>query len=84
MGRPIGSTRHLRIGNLKWCFVCQQYKDIGQFCRNKSKPDGLNDVCKACRTDYEKDYQHQYYLRHRDELLPKHRMSAIKSLRRKS
>ena len=31
----------------------------------------------------EKKYQHRYYIKHREKLLPKHRTSAIESLRRR-
>ncbi len=76
MSKPRGSVNHRRIGNLKWCFVCQQYKDTGEFY-------GTGNLCKSCNSIYYKDYQHSYYLKHRDELLPKHRVSAIESYQRK-
>ena len=81
MVRPRGSVSHPRLGDLKWCFRCQQYKDINEFHRNKHRYDGKAQVCKVCRTSYERDYQRQYYLDHRDKLLPQHRISARESRR---
>ena len=84
MGRPQGAISHPRKGDLKWCYVCQRYKHISQFGRNGAKTDGLAACCRTCRTNYERDYQHQYYLQHRDKLLPKHHISAMESYRRRN
>jgi len=36
----------IRISSgLKWCYKCQDWRDIGEFCKNKSKRDGLNQAC---------------------------------------
>lgn len=71
-----GSIRHPRINNLQWCHVCQQYKGMDEFHVGARQ-------CKLCRGIYQKGYQHNYYLKYRDELLPKHRLSATKSNRGK-
>ena len=73
---------HPVIGNTKYCFVCKQYKDLSEFHIDRhNNPSGHKNYCKICSKNYQKDYQHQYYLDHKDELLPKHRISAIASYR---
>ncbi|KKL14895.1 hypothetical protein LCGC14_2511040 [marine sediment metagenome] len=79
-----GSVRHKRIENLKWCWVCQQYKDISNFCADHHQSGGLASLCKDCNGLYQKPYQADYYLRHREELLPKHNVTARLSYLRKS
>ena len=83
-GHPSGSIRHLTQNGQKWCFVCQQYKDIVEFYHNRASKDGRASVCKACKGGYEKERQALYYLKHREELLPKHRESAAASRHRYS
>ena len=34
--------------NDKWCWKCQQYKDISAFYSDTTRYDGLKDVCKEC------------------------------------
>ena len=67
----------------KRCWICHQEKDIQEFHRSITKNDGHQDACKACRGKYEKSYQAKYYLEHREELLPKHRITARASKQRK-
>lgn len=33
----------------KWCSYCKQTKLFTEFCRNRTKPDGLQDHCNECR-----------------------------------
>jgi hypothetical protein len=63
----------------KWCFICKLYKPTNQFGKNLYQSDKLSSGCKSCRGKYEKDYQSKYYINHKDDLLPKHRISAKKS-----
>lgn len=62
---------------LKKCYVCKEYKPLTEFHRNKSKKDGLSNLCKKCAIAYQaeyrertvekrKAYRHKYYLAHRD------------------
>ena len=34
----------------KWCNDCKTVKCVAQFCRDKSRSDGLNHRCRACNT----------------------------------
>ena len=34
----------------KWCNSCRAVKCVAQFCRDKSRSDGLNHRCRACNT----------------------------------
>ena len=74
---------HPKIDNLIWCWFCQQYKDNSNFYRCRSNPLIYDHICKSCKGEYYRDYHHNYYLKHKDTLLPQHRISALKSLRRK-
>ena len=76
MGRKKRRKNHPRIGNLKWCYCCSQYKDINKFYLSRSSYDGHVGECKSCRGGLQKEFQHNYYLKHREDLLPKHRVSA--------
>jgi len=71
-----GSKKHL---TLRWCWHCQQYKSISSFYKDISDPIGYDNICKSCKGQYYREYQHKYYLKHRDTLLPRHRISALKS-----
>lgn len=33
---------------MKWCPKCSQHKDATEFNKNKARPSGLSDYCKAC------------------------------------
>ena len=83
MGRKKGSIGHPRINEQKWCFVCQEYKDASQFYLDTHQWDGLDSRCKSCKFNYYKDYLRNYYLKHREDLLPKHRQSAKMSILRR-
>ena len=67
----------------KWCFACNCYKPIEKFGNDKSKIDLHVSICKDCHGPYQKASQHEYYMQHRDELLPKHRVTAKASYLRK-
>jgi 5-methylcytosine-specific restriction endonuclease McrA len=54
----------------KICQKCSETKPIGDFHRNKSKTNGVHEMCKKCRSEYRKqsgEYKkNQYYvIRHR-------------------
>jgi len=84
-----GTKVHRKIGTLKWCWACKNYKEASEFHKDRCNSDGLHSTCKVCqartRTYSEacKIYQHQYYLTHRETLLPKHRITATQSRLRK-
>ena len=40
----------------KFCSKCKKEKDITEFCRNKSKKDGLNNWCRECINVYDGKY----------------------------
>ena len=37
---------------MKKCGICKEIKDLGDFGKNKSRRDGLQDTCKICRRIY--------------------------------
>ena len=78
-----GSIKHPTVGNMRWCWTCQQYKPLAEFYKDKSRKLGLDRICKSCKSGYYRKYQHDYYTKHREELLPKHRIAAIKSIERR-
>ncbi len=74
-----GSTRHKSTETMKWCFVCKQYKPFSDFHIDRAQAGGLSSACKSCKGKYDKEYQHNYYMKYRKELLPKHRITARES-----
>ena len=74
---------HKNDGVNSWCCACRQLKPRAEFGIWRKSHNGLVEVCKVCRGRYQKDYLHDYYLRNRDTLLPKHRITARLSLERK-
>ncbi len=40
----------------KFCASCGTYKSLGDFHKNKAKPDGLSWICKSCRVAKSKEY----------------------------
>ena len=68
---------------MRRCWHCKKYRNADEFYHDKAHVDGLKSICKVCDTPYYREYLKQYYLDHRDELLPKHRVSAIKSYHRR-
>lgn len=69
-------------GLIKKCYQCQRDFSLENFCKNKSKPDGLADNCKQCKSAADREYQakskdkikirrHQYYLKNKDEITEK-------------
>ena len=42
---------------MKICLRCRKNKDISNFYRNKSKPDGLSSYCKICFNKHQKIYK---------------------------
>jgi 5-methylcytosine-specific restriction endonuclease McrA len=39
---------------MKVCSKCKEEKDISEFCKDSSKPDGLYSSCKSCQKSYRK------------------------------
>jgi hypothetical protein len=57
---------------MKKCGRCQQYKDTAEFCKDRSRKDGLNHRCKSCCKEIQqgkayKDGQKKYYREHKSE-----------------
>ena len=50
---------------LHWCFLCQQYKPIKEFYKDKYKSSGFGGICKSCHTNYQREYLHNYYIKYR-------------------
>jgi hypothetical protein len=46
-----------RISNMKHCYVCNEWKEENNFCKDKQRRDGLNPVCKLC---VKKDHKARY------------------------
>ncbi len=67
----------------KWCYNCHQHKPVADFHSNRHKRDGLSSECRGCSTAVQRAYQARYYKTHRDALLPRHRASALASIRKK-
>lgn len=44
----------------KVCVSCKNCKIFIEFGKNKTKPDGLQNICKSCKKDYQKKYYKQY------------------------
>jgi len=79
-----GGIKHPIVENKKWCYVCQQYRPLEIFYVVRSGSLGRTSVCKQCRGNYQKEYQHRYYMKYREKLLPRHRVAAVASRRRKT
>ena len=48
---------------MKICSGCKEKKEFSDFPKNKSKKDGYARSCKLCN----KEYQHKWYLKHKDD-----------------
>ena len=42
----------MNISKLKKCSTCDEFKDLSEFNKNKSKKDGLQQRCSKCRLEY--------------------------------
>jgi transcription elongation factor Elf1 len=40
----------------KWCYACEQEKDVKDFAENRARPDGRSNMCKACKKSYNAEY----------------------------
>jgi Recombination endonuclease VII len=71
----------------KCCARCRHIRNSSKFYKNRTKADGLDDYCKACRRSYFSVYKktniafkettrrcrRNYYLRHRERLIARSR-----------
>lgn len=53
------------LATTKQCNVCQQYKELTEFSKDKNKIDGLSNCCKFCA----KERSRLYYEQHREQRL---------------
>lgn len=42
---------------MKYCYKCKEYKKVENFCKDRSKKDGLNSKCKDCKKDWIIEYR---------------------------
>ena len=59
MGRKAKGTLLDPATGVKKCNHCEQYKPASEFCRDKSKQDGLMPTCKVCKQQRDKQYSEQ-------------------------
>lgn len=59
----------------KLCICCKLIKDVGEFHKNKSKKDGIQDHCKVCRKlkaqqnkEKQKQYKKGWYLKNQNKI----------------
>jgi len=45
----------------KFCTSCNENKNVEDWYKNKSRTDGLDVICKSCRTTYNKKYNSKYH-----------------------
>ncbi len=48
----------------KFCTSCKTNKPVEDWYKNKSQTDGLDVICKSCRTSYNKKYNPKYGFKH--------------------
>jgi hypothetical protein len=65
---------------LKWCSGCQTEKPVEDFHKNRSRPDGLQNYCKACAMEAQKSSESKHpktraLRRRRTEIQKKYGMS---------
>lgn len=66
----------------KRCCHCKENKGLSEFCRNKSRKDGLNHRCKSCVKEYEAEHKEEKKLcNHRCHLANKDEINARKKQR---
>lgn len=41
----------------KYCPGCKTPKPLGEFCKNRSRKDGLSNRCRGCKGQYQAEYQ---------------------------
>ncbi len=67
---------------MKNCYSCNQILSLEMFGKNKSKPSGLADECKKCKSELDKNYRevnknkikqqrHEYYLCNKEQIIDK-------------
>lgn len=50
---------------MKRCYKCNEEKELIEFSRNRTRKDGLNGMCRACKNDYTKNHygdNKKYYI----------------------
>lgn len=53
---------------MKKCYTCQAMKEVVKFNKNKSKADGLNNICKDCSRARSKKYYFENHDKHVKEV----------------
>lgn len=74
------------IATMKHCSRCDQDLALEDFGRNRSRADGLTPWCRSCMAEYGREqnakpkakaYRASYYLRNRDRISARNRVSHI-------
>jgi len=52
----------------KFCYFCGQIKNILEFPKDSSRPDGYHSKCKLCKQQYQKQYTKQWRLKNKDKI----------------
>lgn len=74
---------------MKFCGKCKETKSLQDFCKNKTKKDGLADWCKSCNKTYHKVYNKTYNVtedqkQYRRDYNKTKKAKAAQKLRRKT
>ena len=63
---------------MKICSICKKEKDYSDFNKNKTKPDGLNTVCKICSRKRSRQYYAENRMSHK-KVVGERKKSVIQS-----
>jgi len=63
----------------KTCFKCKNLKDLSHFSKRRDRPDGLTDMCKGCKAEYDKEYR----TKNADSIKKKQKIKTDKNKARK-
>ena len=63
----------------KICTLCKESKDVKDFNKNKSKKDGLNNLCKECSKSRSKTYYNQNGDKHKEAVRKRNKEILIEN-----
>ena len=67
---------------MKKCIKCGEVKPFSEFCKDKTRADGLNNKCKKCVKQYNtenKEYFKNYYTENKDKIKECHKKYRIEN-----